>query len=298
MIIEGTSRCTLSCPGCPRTWFSDTFHKPFPKFDLDVDSFSRFMDCESGRAVKEFSFNGNHGDVIYWPDLFLMLEKFRSTKNYRIFTNGSHQKDSFWHRLKDTLGPNDVVLFGIDGLEHNNHLYRKNSDWASIMRAIEIMKQGQARLIWKSLIFSFNEKEISAMRQRATDLGMTFTIDPTSRFGDDSLKPTTDNQLHDRRYFDKEWPKFELEPRCSSLEYISADGYYWPCCMISSYYTLHQTWLWKEKDLWRIDNQTLDQARIQLEKTKNMIASSGDRADPVCKMHCKKGQFDYPWESM
>lgn len=298
MIIEGTSRCTLACPGCPRTWFSETFNRPFPKFDLDVESFYRFMDCDSGRAVKEFSFNGNHGDVIYWPDLFLMLEKFRSSKHFRIMTNGSHQKDDFWHRLKDILGPEDTVFFSIDGLEHTNHLYRKNADWASIMRAIDIMKNGTARLIWKSLIFSFNENDIDIMRKRASDLGMLFTVDPTSRFGDESLAPSLEKQLHDRRYTNDQSHQIELAPRCSSLEYVSASGHYWPCCMISSFYTLHKTWLWKEKNLWHIDHQNLDQARVRLETTKRTIVELGNQADPVCKMHCKKNQFDYPWGSM
>lgn len=294
MIIEGTTRCTLACPGCPRTWFSETFDRPFPKHDLDPAVLERFLDCESGHAVKQFSFNGNHGDVIYWPGLFDTLERFRHSKTYRISTNGSHQKSDFWCRLKDVLTEQDTVMFSIDGLEHNNHLYRKNTNWASIMQAINIMRTSRARLVWKTLVFSFNETEIDQIQSRAQDLGMIFTADYTSRFGDDQLKPSTEQKiLTDRLYQDRQ--EVEMDPRCSDLEYISAEGYFWPCCMISSYYTLHQTWLWKERDLWRIDNQTLDQARVRLQELKNTIVQDPKNAHPICKMHCKKGQFEYPW---
>lgn len=297
MIIEGTTRCTLGCPGCPRTWFSDTFDRAVPKHDLDIDALERFLDCESGKNVRNFSFNGNHGDVIYYPHLFDLLERFRNNKSYRISTNGSHQKESFWHRLREILTEDDTLMFSIDGLEHDNHLYRRNSDWKSIMSAIEIMQGSRARLVWKTLVFSYNEHEIDEIKKFAEDRGMIFRSDYSSRFGDDSLIPNDhDKILHDRRY--QKFQDIELDPKCKDLEYISAEGYYWPCCMISSYYTLHKTWLWKERDRWRIDDQTLDDAREKLYELSDHIRDNPKTAHEICQMHCKKGQFEYPWGSI
>jgi MoaA/NifB/PqqE/SkfB family radical SAM enzyme len=299
MHIETTSRCTLACPACPRTWFSDKFGQPVPKKDLDLDALIQFLDCEAGNQISEFSLNGNHGDSIYYPRLFDLIEHYHGKKQFRISTNGSHQKESFWNRLAEVLGPSDTILFGIDGLQHNNHLYRRNSDWDSIMMAIDIMSKTKVHLIWKTLIFSYNEKEIDQIRSLAESKGMTFVADVTSRFGDQSLMPSDPRLiLADRLYSTAKEEITELEPRCSSQQYISAEGYYWPCCMISSYYTLQKTWLWKEREKWSIHNQTLDQAQQQLAQVENFVKNNPKDADTVCKMHCKKNQFEYSWPTI
>lgn len=291
MIIEGTSRCTLACPACPRTWFSDKFDRPFPKHDLDIDAFSRFMDCKSGLQVGNFSFNGNHGDVIYWPQLFDFLEMFK-TKKFTISTNGSHQRPEFWKKFSTHLKVGDTVFFSIDGLEDTNALYRRNTDWPSIMQAINIMRDSDATLVWKSLLFSSNQHQQQQMADMASSFGMKFVSDVTNRFGDESLRPSENLVLTDRR---SDVTVTKIEPRCSELEYVSADGYYWPCCMISSMFTLHKTILWKQRDQWLIHNQTLDQARETLETYKKLMLE-----DPhlVCQMHCKEKQKDFLWTRM
>jgi MoaA/NifB/PqqE/SkfB family radical SAM enzyme len=291
MHIEPTSRCTLSCPGCPRTWFSDKFNRAFPKQDLNLDHLERFLDCESGHQVQRFTLCGNHGDPIYYPDLLSMIERFRSTKSFDISTNGSYQTPKFWHELSNCVTEQDTIFFSIDGLEHNNHLYRKNSDWKSIMQGLEIMSQSPARVIWKTIIFAYNANELDQIQDMAHSYGVEFASRPTARFGDDSLKP--DVQLIDTSVLYKNIPKnIKIQPQCSTLEYISADGYYWPCCLISSMFTLHKTELWKQRKNWTIQNQTLDQTRSQLNHWKQNILDSPETAHDVCKMHCKPGQVN------
>lgn len=288
MIIEGTSRCTLACPACPRTWFSDKFSRPFPKHDLDIDVFSRFIDCKSGQEIDKFTFNGNHGDVIYWPQLFDFLKTFKN-KRFIISTNGSHQRPEFWKKLSTHLKVGDTVFFSIDGLEDTNGLYRRNADWNSIMQAIDIMRHSDATLVWKSLVFSSNQHQQQQMEDLASSFGMKFVSDITNRFGDESLRPNENLVLTDRR---PDVTVTKIEPRCSSLEYVSADGYYWPCCMISSMFTLQKTPLWKQRDQWLIHNQNLDQAREKLENFKKMMLVN---PHIVCQMHCKEGQKDLLW---
>ena len=40
--IEPTSRCTLACPGCDRTWYNKTFKKQIIE-DIDVDALVNFF---------------------------------------------------------------------------------------------------------------------------------------------------------------------------------------------------------------------------------------------------------------
>lgn len=293
MHIEPTSRCTLSCPACPRTWFSDKFNRAFPKFDLDINQLERFLDCDAGNKIDRFSLNGNHGDPIYYPFLLELLKKFRSNKTYKISTNGSYRTVEFWKNLRDILEPNDTVYFSLDGLEHNNHLYRRNSDWNSIVQGIDILKQGSARLVCKTLVFAHNQNEIDKIRDFAFSKGMEFVYESTHRFGDQSLMPTESN-IDISRLYDHSHNATVLDPQCSTQEYISADGYYWPCCWITTYHTLHQTKLWKEKNLWAIEHQTLDQARMRLDQWKQEIICNPTQAHSVCKMNCKPGQ-EFKW---
>lgn len=288
MHIEPTSRCTLACPACPRTWFHDTFNRPLPKQDLDLDQLYNFLDCDSGRSVPEFLLNGNHGDPIYYPALFDLMQRFRD-KSFRISTNGSHQRSEFWHRLSDTVTKDDTIYFSIDGLEHNNHLYRRNSDWASIMQAVDIMVKSPARVVWKTLVFSYNQNEIGLIKQLAESKGAIFTSDITSRWGDDSLKPT-EQFIDTSRLYHNSRSTAIIEPQCESQEYISADGFYWPCCLITSVYTLHKTPLWRQRSQWSIQGRTLDQLRSQLKTWKDGILNEPEQALDLCKMHCKPGQ--------
>jgi hypothetical protein len=50
---------------------------------------------------------------------------------------------------------------------HTNHLYRVNSDWASIMQGIDIISQGPARLHWKTIVFQFNYNSLDTIKEFA-----------------------------------------------------------------------------------------------------------------------------------
>jgi len=296
MHIEPTSRCILSCPGCPRTRFSQKFHRPFPKQDLDLDCLDRFLDCESGHQIDSFLLNGNHGDPIYYPDLINLIQRFRNRK-FKISTNGSRMPEKFWHTLSENLTANDTIYFSIDGLEHDNHLYRRNSDWASIMQGLGIMVKGPARVVWKSIIFSYNQHELAEMEQMAQNLGAEFFSETTGYFGDESLRPSDIKLVRSDLLYQNTWKSEEVDPKCDSgrTEFVSADGYYWPCCMISNYQVLHKTLLWKQKDEWNINTQNLDQMRIKVGVWSKLVKDQGLSAPSICKMLCSPNTPDYQW---
>lgn len=288
MHLEPTSRCTLACPACPRTWFADTFDRPFAKHDLDLDLLERFLDCEAGSTVSKFTLCGNHGDPIYYPKLLQLVKQYRSSKTFKIVTNGSFQTKQFWHALGDQLTPDDTLVFSIDGLAHNNHLYRVNSNWQSIMDAVDIMVKKPVTVIWKTIVFAHNQHEIEQIKKFALDKGCEFEVHLSNRFGKSTLQPALQYVNTDKLY--RKFDQVELTPRCFDEEYISADGYYWPCCMITNYFTLHKTVLWQQRQQWSISQNTLDQTRRQLTQWQQSIQQDPGNAHDVCKMHCKKGQ--------
>lgn len=158
------------------------------------------------------------------------------------------------------------------------------------------MVQSPAKVIWKTLIFGYNQNEIESIRSFAESRGAIFVSEQTSRWGDESLKPT-ENLIDTSRLYDHNRSTTIIEPQCESQEYISADGYYWPCCLITSMFTLHRTPLWQDRNQWKITDQNLDQARHTLRQWKQSILDDPDNALDLCKMHCKPGQ-NFAWASM
>jgi MoaA/NifB/PqqE/SkfB family radical SAM enzyme len=263
----------------------------FHKHDLDIDHLYQFLDCDAGKRVSHFALEGNHGDSIYYPQLFDFIDRFRDTKTFTIVTNGSYKDKKFWHELASRLTNKDLIMFSIDGLEHNHHVYRQNSDWATTMLGVKTVAEYPVQLAWKTLIFDYNYQEINQIQQFAESMGAKFISEITSRFGDEKLRPPQHLVDHTREYQNK---KYQINPQCQNneREYISADGYYWPCCWISSGFTLYKSELWKNRAQWSIKNQTLDQARQQLQNWIKTIQP--DTAEDICQMMCKSDNSKLP----
>jgi MoaA/NifB/PqqE/SkfB family radical SAM enzyme len=295
MHIETTTRCTLACPGCPRTVISDKLGS-FPKQDLALEDLKFFLNCKTGHQLPKLCLEGNHGDPIYYPGLFELIDQFRDNKIYTVVTNGSYRDQKFWNELADRLTINDLVIFSIDGLEHNNHVYRRNSDWQSIMLGIDTLVNRGIPVGWKTLIFNYNYQEINQIQEFAESRGAKFVSETTSRFGDETLRPPEPMVETFREYSNEIKNIVKIEPQCGQhkKEYISADGYYWPCCWVSSAFTLYKSQLWKDRKLWRIKGQTLDIMRDQLAHWVDQLNQNPNSADVVCRMMCREGNPEFP----
>lgn len=120
------------------------------------------------------------------------------------------------------------------------------------------------------------------------DLGADdFRSEISHRFGDDSYKPT--EQLIDiSKLYDKKKDVSKIDPKCEQGQqlYVSADGYVWPCCMLTSYFTLHKTELWKHRKNWLLSENTLDSLLVKLESFVPAIKNNPHDSHPVCKMEC------------
>lgn len=278
---------------------SDKFRTPFPKHDLDLDALRRFLDCDSGKSIKNFLLCGSHGDPIYYPNLLELMTQLRPAA-FKISTNGSHARPRFWHQLAETVNSDDTIYFSIDGTRDTNHLYRRNADWDSIMQGIDIMTKSPARIVWKTLVFRFNQHQLAEIQQLAEDRGAVFHHETTSYFGDENLRPLDANLIRQDLTYQHSQLATDIEPKCRDTAngYISAEGFYWPCCPISSAQTLYSTELWKNRQSWKIQNHTLDSIRQILEDWADHVSNSGSGAPSVCKMHCKKGQTGFVWSTI
>lgn len=298
--LELTNRCILSCPACPRTEWSELLKKPLPKKDLNYLDLDAFLDCPGGRNITDFVLCGDYGDCIYYPNFFEFLEHYRSNKKFKICTNGSRQPASFWQRLSELSLPGDEIVFGIDGLEDTNHLYRRNSHWPSIIEAVEIMSKSQARVSWQTIVFKFNQHRLNEIKNFAESKGANFFSIMTHRFGDDSLMPDRSMTKVKFQKSDEYIHKsFEVVPQCKISDVIptvGADGIFYPCDWIRNPNVFYKSQLWKQKDRWidklNINSTNYDQAMAIIKDWADSVRHNSLNNGPVdylCKMKCRSG---------
>ena len=72
--IETTTRCTLKCPACSRTWWKETLGKKIPIYDIDPTLVYNFLNCDTGKKIKKLDLRGDWGDSIYYPNLFNFID--------------------------------------------------------------------------------------------------------------------------------------------------------------------------------------------------------------------------------
>ena len=186
--IELTTKCTLGCPACPR---NDPYHKKeiWDVGHLDTDIVKSFADVDSDRT---YLFVGCYGDPIYHPE-FIDIMRYYVARDKRvvIHTNGSFKTEKWWNELAAcNWSYNQRFTFSVDGLEDTNHLYRIRANWKSIMTGMKIMgalpKNQRPWLIWKFLVFPYNEHQVEEARALATEIGIDqFTPVLSERNNDD-----------------------------------------------------------------------------------------------------------------
>lgn len=296
--IESTNRCILECPACPRTTWKEITKRPIIKSDLSIDDFERFMDCDGGEKIEKLLLCGDYGDCIYYPHLFDFIKRFRH-KKFDINTNGSRGSREFWLELADLMTEQDTIVFGIDGLEDTNHLYRKNANWSHIMIGLDIMVNSPAKVRWQTIAFSFNQNKLLDIKKFAESKGAEFVAVKTHRYGNDELKPISN--LIEKNY---EWQEIfsntksiEIEPQCDIAKVVTAEGYFLPCDWIRNPRTFYKSDLWKDRSIWMdrmsIKKINLDQGNELVEKWKQLVIEKGKTGSPkldhLCKMLCRKG---------
>jgi MoaA/NifB/PqqE/SkfB family radical SAM enzyme len=193
--LELTSKCTLKCPLCPRTEHFGEYNVK----DLPLETIRQIVSTD--KVYSSVSLCGDHGDPIYhsqFHDALPLLHQLPDQPLLSIATNGSHRKIPWWEKTAELLREKDHIVFGIDGLEDTNPIYRVNSSWSSILDGIKtVRKKSKAKIVWQWILFKHNEHQLVEAKKMATDLGVDrFMIVLSSRYEDESkfCQPTINLQ--------------------------------------------------------------------------------------------------------
>ena len=291
--IEPTNICTLECAGCARTRFIQQWPQHWRNHSLDTAVLMKFLDINLTNVPVLFC--GNYGDPIYHPDFVSMIQAFKQRgSQIKIITNGSHKKSKWWQELTSWLDKNDQVVFSVDGIPENFTQYRKNADWPSIQAAMSICAQAQCMTTWKFIPFLFNLTDIDQARTTSQSLGIDhFEICTSDRFDEQTeyLIPTSD--LLGARYNDQQaWKNNNrsrgVDAKCATgtEHYITADGYYSPCCYVADHRFYYKTEFGKNKKAYNINHTSLTSIMDQ-----QLVVDFYQTLDsiPACQFNCPKG---------
>lgn len=264
--IEPTNICTLKCPDCERTRFLEQWPQHWKNHSIDISVLLNFLDIDLSKVSIKLC--GNRGDPIYHPQFHeLITELKKRGSRLVITTNGSYKTADWWHQTVEILDHRDIVMFSVDGLPENFTQYRVNGHWDSIHQAMQISAGSKCKTVWKYIAFSYNETHIEQAKNLSDSIGIDmFWLDFSDRFDSKTqyLKPTNIN-LSDRYQAQQQWKQSNssngLSPKCQNNDqhYISADGFYSPCCYVSDYRFYYKTEFGKNRKLYHIADQTLTQ---------------------------------------
>lgn len=292
--LETTNKCMLKCSKCSRTTFIDKFGmKNWDNHDINLQDLQNFLDIDL-RGL-EIRLNGTYGDPIYHSD-FLNLIHWIKQQGARILlvTNGSYKTKEWWETLVGMLDSNDSITFSIDGIPENFTNYRVNADWDSIKIGIRESVKGSVQTLWKYIPFSFNENNIEQARQLSIELGVDkFEIHPSDRWDEnDNLKPTinefqglrTNSIISWKNSYDR---STEVDPLCynNKQHFITADGYYAPCCMMTDWRFYYKSKFYENKDVYNIAKTTISQV---LNKEQEFFQTLKTEKHSYCTFNCPK----------
>jgi hypothetical protein len=157
-----------------------------------------------------------------------------------------------------------------------------------------ICARAQCVTTWKFIPFAFNQTCIDQAHALSQSLGIDhFEISPSDRFDEQTehLIPTTD--LLGSRYNDQQdWKNHNrsgrVDARCAPGDhhFVTADGYYSPCCYVADHRFYYKTEFGKNKKAYNINTTSLTSileqpAVVDFYQTLDSI--------PACQYNCPKG---------
>ncbi len=190
--FELTEECNASCPMCARNVHGSIENPFLGGHQLDLDFFQRRINWEELSALHHIMLCGVFGDPVAAQDCLPIIRFFKEKQipSVYLYTNGGLRNERWWESLGEILSdPEDLVVFGIDGLGDTNHLYRREVKWERLMANVKafISSGGNAR--WDFLVFQHNQHQVESAKEFASELGVKkFRLRKTSRFSNPSVR--------------------------------------------------------------------------------------------------------------
>lgn len=172
--VEISSLCNAACPQCARHPTASYFLNPMieDKEKWTLDQVKKNFPLEDLANLKTILYNGTVGDFITNTQA-IPIAKYFSEANDFIYsvvnTNGSARPIEWWQCLAEI--PRLRVNFAIDGLKDTNHIYRRRTDFDTIIRNAKAFIEAGGHAEWHMIVFDHNKHQIESCRELSKTLG-------------------------------------------------------------------------------------------------------------------------------
>jgi MoaA/NifB/PqqE/SkfB family radical SAM enzyme len=171
---EITSACNAACPQCPRNYYGSYTWPNLPIVQIDLDWVKKYLPESVWLSMRRIDFCGTYGDPIMNNNLISIIEWIKTVNpkvKIEIKTNGGIRDNHWWKKLASVLSDKDHVVFGIDGLEDTNHLYRRGVNYEKVIENAKSFISAGGKAYWSFIVFKHNQHQVDEARLLSKELG-------------------------------------------------------------------------------------------------------------------------------
>lgn len=184
--LEMTEACNASCPMCARNLNGGEVNPLLHGAELSISDIEQIFPADFIKQLNRIYMCGNYGDPAVASDTLEAFAYFREHNpkmNLSMHTNGSMKKPEWWAELAGVINKRGYVVFGLDGLEDTNHLYRQGTVWKKIMENAQAFINAGGRARWDYIVFAHNEHQVEEARTLSESMGFEqFNVKKSNRF--------------------------------------------------------------------------------------------------------------------
>lgn len=260
--IETSSMCNAACPQCLREWWDGDYSRIKQTY-IPTEFYETRIPQHVYDTLERINFCGTVGDPGTAPNLIdvcRVIKRKNPNIEISVATNGGMRNPEWWTELASVLNTNDSVIFGIDGLEDTNWIYRVNVRWNKVMANTKAFIDAGGHAQWQFISFEHNEHQIAQAEELSKQLGFRkfFTI-YNNRFvveqfaqksalggnGKPLMPPKAEKEVsillrREQSILDEEQWMSAAEQSCISCQaqnsneaYLDAEGHLLPCCYLA-----------------------------------------------------------------
>jgi len=172
--LEISAKCNAACPQCGRHPTSSYFLNPMvdETDSWTIDDVKKYLPLTDLSNLKVVHYNGTVGDFITNKDATKIASYFASANQTVLSivnTNGSARNAVWWEELASI--PRLKVNFAIDGLADTHHLYRRNTNFNTIIENAKTFISAGGIAEWHMIVFDHNKHQVDECRELSKQLG-------------------------------------------------------------------------------------------------------------------------------
>jgi len=186
--IDITHRCPLECQRCQRFMSFTSKGLKVTGADMLVEDFQKVIN-----HFRHINFCGQVSDPVHHPKFVEFLQMTSEAKTSVSVHHASAGKPMNWYPKAWKANNKARWWFGIDGLPHESHIYRKNQDGEKLYKIMcNAVKYLVQKPVWQYIVFKYNEDHIEEAYDMAEKAGVEFMLVHSSRWlgDDDPFRPT------------------------------------------------------------------------------------------------------------